>query len=164
MGDLAKSGKAKTARRLTYAVKDLMLAYKSAIEDSVREYGLTLPQLRMLHAVSEQHEVSAAAIARQCHVTPQTLQAMLTRAVREGWIVRGMSASNQRILTASLTERGRELRELGQQAAARIETQMWENVSRKELEHVIELLETGAAALGRPQGGTPPPHLLPGVK
>ena len=39
-------------------------------------------------------------------MTPQTLQAMLTRAEREGWITRDISEVNHRILTASLTRKG----------------------------------------------------------
>ena len=50
--------------------------------------------------------MSGATIARTCQVTPQTLQAMLTRAEREGWITRDISEVNHRILTASLTRKG----------------------------------------------------------
>ncbi len=143
------SGKAAAARDLTHALRDLVLAYKATLEDAVGPHGLTLPQLRMLNAVAEQTEVSAAAIARQCHVTPQTLQAILTRAVREGWIVRGTSAKNHRILTVSLTAKGRKMLELGQNAASSIEESMWQDVSRKSLERGIALLQSGAKRLSR---------------
>jgi DNA-binding MarR family transcriptional regulator len=148
MGGHAKgTGKAATARELTHAVRDLLLAYKATLEDALRPQGLSLPQLRVLHAVSEQNELSAAAIARQCHVTPQTLQAMLTRAVREGWIVRGTTQKNHRILTASLTPKGISLLEIGQQAAQEIEARMWSAIPRKTLKNVIEVLHQGAAAV-----------------
>lgn len=142
------AGRAETARELTHATRDLLLAYKSVLEEAVRPHGLTLPQLRMLNAVAAQTESSAAAIARQCHITPQTLQAILTRAVREGWIVRGTSQSNQRILTASLTAKGQRLLDIGQEAAREIEARMWQDTPRKKLEAVIEVLREGVAALG----------------
>ncbi|SEG49900.1 DNA-binding transcriptional regulator, MarR family [Bryocella elongata] len=144
-------GKAATTRRLTHAVRDLLLAYKATLEEAVRPHGLTLPQLRMLHAVSEQNEVSAATIARLCHVTPQTLQAMLTRAVREGWIVRGTTQRNHRILTVSLTPEGENLLAIGQKAAIEIEDRMWSGVPRKALEETIEILERGTAGVGAPR-------------
>jgi DNA-binding MarR family transcriptional regulator len=146
-GRIKVTGRAASSRELTHAVRDMLLAYKGTLEEMVRPHGLTLPQLRMLNAVSEQNEVSAAAIARLCHVTPQTLQAILTRAVREGWIVRGTTQRNQRILTASLTPKGQSLLELGQQAAIEIEERMWGGVPRKTLEHVTEVLMQGISAL-----------------
>jgi DNA-binding MarR family transcriptional regulator len=143
----AKISKAAEAQRMTHAMRDLLIAYKAALEESVRPYGLTLPQLRLLHAVAERQDVSSATIARECHVTPQTLQAMMTRAVREGWIVRERSESNQRILTASLTPKGRRLLDRGEQIARRIEEQMWKDVSSKTLRAVAEILELGTESV-----------------
>ena len=128
-------------------MRDLVIAYKAALEESLRPYGLTLPQLRLLHAVAEREDVSSATIARECHVTPQTLQAMMTRAVREGWILRERSESNQRILTASLTLKGRRLLDRGEQFVRRIEKQMWKDVSSKTLRAVAEMLELGTESV-----------------
>jgi DNA-binding MarR family transcriptional regulator len=145
----AEGTKAAAAQRLTYAMRDLLIAYKAALEESMRPYGLTLPQLRLLHAVAEREDVSSATIARECHVTPQTLQAMMTRAVREGWILRERSESNQRILTASLTPKGRRLLDRGEQFARRIEEQMWKDVSSKTLRAAAEMLELGTESVSR---------------
>jgi DNA-binding MarR family transcriptional regulator len=139
--------KAAAAHRLTHAMRDLLIAYKAALEECVRPYGLTLPQLRLLHAVAEKAQVSSAAIARECHVTPQTLQAMMTRAVREGWILRERSERNQRILTASLTPKGRRLLDRGEQFARKIEEQMWKDVPLKTLSSVRAALERGTESL-----------------
>lgn len=139
--------KVAAGRRLRYAMRDLVIGYKAALEDSLRPYGLTLPQLRLLHAVAEREDVSSATIARECHVTPQTLQAMMTRAVREGWILRERSESNQRILTASLTSKGRRLLDRGEQFVRRIEEQMWKDVSPKTLNAVAEMLELGTESV-----------------
>ena len=62
-------------------MRELMIGYRSLLEDKLRGEGLTLPQLRLLKAVRLQGDVSAAALARTCMVTPQTLQAVLGRAV-----------------------------------------------------------------------------------
>jgi DNA-binding MarR family transcriptional regulator len=128
-------------------MRDLVIAYKAALEESLGPYGLTLPQLRLLHAVAEREDVSSAAIARECHVTPQTLQAMMTRAAREGWILRERSANNQRILTASLTPKGRRLLDRGEQFVRRIEEQMWKDVSSKTLSAFAEMLELGTESV-----------------
>lgn len=137
------------ARRCTEAVRDLVLGYKAKLEEAMRPTGVTLPQLRMLRAISQEREVSAATIARLCHITPQTLQSILTRATREGWIVRGSSQSNGRIVTASLTPRGEAILQQGLQAAERIEEQIWGGISLTAMEAMRATLESGLVNLNR---------------
>ena len=76
--------KAAEARRASTNMRHLLVEYKSRLEDSLRAEGLTLAQLRLLNAVKSQSGVSAAALARTCFVTPQTLQAVLTDARAPG--------------------------------------------------------------------------------
>ena len=138
-------------------MRHLLLGYRSLMEDGLREAGLTLPQLRLLRAVEQKTGVSAAALARMCHVTPQTMQAVLTRAVRERWIVRGRSDRNERIVTASLTRQGRSVLERGMRMAARIEEELWRGIPVADLKRLNALLEAGVANLdermGAAQGG-----------
>jgi MarR family transcriptional regulator, organic hydroperoxide resistance regulator len=142
------SAKAVAARQATLGLRDFLNGYKALLEYALREEGLTLPQLRLLKAVSDQQsEVSSATIARKCQITPQTLQTMLTRAVREGWIVRGTSARNHRILTASLTPKGEALRKRGEVMAAQIESKLWKGISLDILETFNQTLNKGNANL-----------------
>ncbi len=139
--------KAKLARQCTKSLRELLLGYRSLLEDALRGEGLTLPQLRLLHAIDEQEGVSGATIARTCQVTPQTLQAMLTRAEREGWITRGISEVNHRILTTSLTRKGEMALASGMAAAAEIEERIWTGVSAHSLDQLNATLEHGIANL-----------------
>jgi DNA-binding MarR family transcriptional regulator len=148
MASSQSSPKAVAIRRTTLGIRELMNGFKSLLGDALREEGLTLPQLRLLKVISDQQfEISSAAIARICQITPQTLQTMLERAVREGWIVRGTSARNQRIITASLTPKGEALRKRGELVAAEIERTLWSGVSRKAIERMNETLSSGVANL-----------------
>ena len=145
--------KAKLARRCTKSLRELLVGYRSLLEDALRGEGLTLAQLRLLSAIQEQHDVSGATIARSCQVTPQTLQAMLTRAEREGWITREISASNHRIVTAALTKKGEAALERGAAAAADIEEKIWTGVSAGVLDRLNSTLQHGIANLhGDPEG------------
>jgi len=139
--------KAKLARRCTQSLRDLLLGYRSQLEDALRDEGLTLPQLRLLNAIREHVGVSGATIARTCQVTPQTLQAMLTRAEREGWITRDISDVNHRILTASLTRKGETALASGLAAATEIEEKIWTGVSAHTLDQLNVTLEHGIANL-----------------
>lgn len=139
--------KAKLARRCTKSLRELLMGYRSRLEDALRTEGLTLPQLRLLNAIKEQEGVSGATIARTCQVTPQTLQAMLARAEREGWITRDISEVNHRILTASLTRQGETALASGLATAAEIEEKIWTGVSATTLDQLNLTLEHGIANL-----------------
>lgn len=142
-----RAEKAKLARQCTQSLRELLLGYRSLLEHALRAESVTLAQLRLLNAIREQGNVSGATIARTCHVTPQTLQAMLTRAEREGWITRGALESNHRILTASLTKKGEAALARGLATAAEIEEKIWHGVSASALERVNITLEHGIANL-----------------
>jgi DNA-binding MarR family transcriptional regulator len=139
--------KAKLARRCSQSLRELLMGYRSRLEDALRGEGLTLPQVRLLNAIKEQEGVSGATIARTCQVTPQTLQAMLTRAEREGWITRDISEVNHRILTATLTRKGEMALASGLAAAAEIEEKVWTGVSAHTLDQLNLTLEHGIANL-----------------
>jgi len=134
-------------RRCSENVRRLLTGFKSLLEHNLREESLTLPQLRLLKAVQQQTGVSAAALARTCMVTPQTMQSILTRAERERWIIRAKSSRNERILTASLTPLGEAVLERGMQTATRIEEQIWHNVSLTDLEQLNDTLGDGIERL-----------------
>src|SRR5580658_1464591 len=142
-----RTEKAKLARRCTKNMRELLVGYRSLLEDALRGEGLTLPQLRLLNAIKEQGSVSGATIARTCQVTPQTLQAMLTRAEREGWITRDISEGNHRILTASLTRKGEMALASGLAAAIEIEEKIWTGVSATTLDKLNVTIEQGIANL-----------------
>lgn len=142
-----RTEKARLARECTIRLRELMLGYRSLLEDALRGESVTLPQLRLLNAIKELGNVSGASIARTCHVTPQTLQAMLTRAEREGWITRDALESNHRILTASLTKKGEAALARGLATAADIEEKIWHGVSANALDRVNITLEHGIANL-----------------
>ena len=142
-----RTEKAKLARQCSKSLRELVVGYRSLLEDALRSEGLTLPQLRLLNAIKEQGSVSGASIARTCQVTPQTLQVMLTRAEREGWITRDISEMNHRVLTASLTRKGEAALASGLAAAAEIEEKIWSGVSANALERLNIMLEHGIANL-----------------
>ena len=161
--DSAEYEKKAEARRCTEAMRDLFQVFRARFEEELRGTGVTLPQLRMLKMVEGQHDTSAAAIARACHVTPQTLHTMLARAAREGWIARGSSDRNHRFVTASLTPEGKAIVQIGTELRERLEGEMWRDASVAEIESARRALESGLANLtkhrGEPDGNPLHPRL-----
>jgi MarR family transcriptional regulator, organic hydroperoxide resistance regulator len=149
------------ARRCTEAMRDLFQAFRARFEEELRDTGVTLPQLRMLKMVEGQQGVSAAAIARACNVTPQTLHTMLARAAREGWIVRGSTDRNHRFVTASLTPSGQAILQIGTALRERLEDEMWRDASVAQIEAVRQGLESGLMNLAKTASAPEPEALHP---
>lgn len=135
------------ARKCSENIRHLTIGFRALLEDELRDKGLTLPQLRLLKAVQQQTDVSAAALARTCIVTPQTLQSVLGRAVKAKWIVRGKSKTNDRFLTATLTPLGEAALLQGMALAAGIEQRVWAGVGLSDLKRLNETLQSGIANL-----------------
>src|SRR5579875_2960779 len=131
--DSSPKGKKAEARRCTEALRDLFQAFRARFEEELRGTGVTLPQLRMLKMIEQERDSSSAAIARACHVTPQTLHAMLGRAVREGWIVRGSTDRNHRFVTASLTPAGQRIVGIGEALRERMQAELWRDATAAEI-------------------------------
>ena len=139
--------KAAEARACTENMRALITGFRGRVEDELRADGLTLPQLRLLKAVKHQADVSAAALARTCNVTPQTLQSVLGRAVQAKWIVRGKSKRNERFVTAMLTPLGESVLQQGMAVVSRVEERIWREVGLSDLKRLNETLQEGIAAL-----------------
>ena len=108
---------------------------------------MTLAQLRMLMALHDEPNISAADLARLCFITPQSMQAVVTRAEQMGWIQRQPSAHNRRVLVAALTPSGRRVHERGQVHLKEIGRRMWENTKLSEMEAVKRTLSAAVQRL-----------------
>ena len=145
----ALPSKQEQIKQLADALRGFVTGYKAWIEDALRREKLTLPQLRLLSAIEDGEGQSAASIARNLLVTPQTLQTMLERAVRERWIVRAHTAGNQRILTATLTLRGRAVLARGKQLAGQFDQQLWSGIGADAVAQCAETLLRGTRNIDR---------------
>ena len=128
------------AKGIAVCMKRLITGYRSLLEADLEEEGITLAQLRMLNALDEQPETSAADLSRICYITPQSMQAVVQRAEKVGWITRTPSPENRRILTASLTAKGRRVHARGMELWSQIACQTWDGARLSELQTLHALL------------------------
>ena len=126
--------KSAVAKELRDNIRAFTFGFRDWLEETMRPQGMTVAQLRMLFAVRYERDASSARIARLCQVTPQTMQAMLQRAVREGWLVRRPATHNVRILVSTLTRKGDALLQQAMDATAAFELQVWRDASTAELQ------------------------------
>lgn len=135
--------RARTARTLANTMKRLVVGFRTLLETDLQAEGLTLAQLRMLHALRDRPHGSAADLARTCSITPQSMQAVVKRAEAAKWILRVASSENRRVLLASLTPLGEQVLARGIAIVDRMQVELWREARLSELEAVNEVLARG---------------------
>lgn len=128
-------------------MRRVLLGFKAKLDDGLRVRNATTAQMRFLREVKERPGSSGAQMARACFVTPQSAQAMMARAVEHGWIVRGKSAENDRVVTARLTSAGERLLAFADELMAELEAEVWDGISVTELRAMNNVLERGLVKL-----------------
>ena len=127
-------------------MRRVLLGFKAKLDDELRLKNATTAQMRFLREVKERPGSSGAQMARACYITPQSAQAMMVRAVEHGWVVRGKSLENDRVVTARLTPAGERLLAYADGVLERLEAEVWAGVGVAELRAMNATLERG---LGR---------------
>lgn len=142
MGAAAKDEKnEQDGRRLAaQRMKWILLHFRGQMDERLRPEGVTTSQLAVLRAIRKEPGASGAQLARSCHVTPQSAQALLKSLEAGGWITRTKDRVNDRILTAELTPRGARLVETGEKLIRAIEKKLWAGVPESAVEALNKTL------------------------
>ena len=136
-------------------MRRVLLGFKAKLDDELRSHNATAAQMRFLREVKERPGRSGAQMARACYTTPQSAQAMMARAVKHGWVVRGKSAENDRVVTARLTPAGERLIAHADAVMDRLEGEVWAGVPFADLRAMNEILARGLLQL---ENSLPAPH------
>jgi|SRR5207302_2816380 len=130
MATVVKNGKDRQAetRRAVRMMKRILVHFRGQIDERLRPQGVTTAQLVVLKAVQDEPGAFGAQLARACHMTPQSAQALLKSLEDGGWIVRTKDAVNSRIRIAKLTPSGVNLLGTAEKVAQVIEKKLWAGV------------------------------------
>ena len=137
--DIKKSAVDK--RLAVQLMKRILIAFRASLDEELRPGGVTTAQVQVLKALKDSPGSSGAQLARVCHMTPQSMQALIQKSEKDGWIERHKDKGNDRVLAASLTDAGEELLRTAEAAVKKIEKKLWSGVSDGEIERLTELLE-----------------------
>jgi DNA-binding MarR family transcriptional regulator len=121
-------------------MKRIIAHFRGQLDDLLRPQGVTTAQLVVLKAVQDEPGAFVAQLARACHVTPQSAQALLKSLEDGGWIVRTKDTVNERILIAKLTPSGVKLLETGEKLARVIEKRLWDGIPESAVEALNKTL------------------------
>jgi DNA-binding MarR family transcriptional regulator len=123
-----------------YLLKRAELAVRSCVEVALAEFALTPTQFLMLYRLRDLHEVSAAALAREIGVRPQSIIEILAPLERKRLVKREASPEHRRILHTRLTAAGEKLVADALQVAARIEAELLAGMSDEQIAPLQEVL------------------------
>lgn len=133
--------------RVTYLVKQVERGVRTALDETVRGFGLTTPQYAALSVLARRGGLSSAQLARRAFVTPQAMNQIVAQLEAGALITRSPDPGNGRILRAELTEEGE--RRLGACEAAvdGIEAHMLNTLDPESVDRLREGLLACAVAL-----------------
>ena len=128
------------AKQVLKQMRQLLTAVRGRLDDQLRPEGVTMPQVQALSHIRQVQACTGAQLARALSVTPQTMQSLLARAEREGWIRRGRDATNERLVLWSLTKAGDGLLGKVEVAFDTLQGKLWHGFTAKSIHELSGVL------------------------
>jgi DNA-binding MarR family transcriptional regulator len=134
--------------RISYVVARLERALRQAINERVREHGLTTLQYTTLSVLGRRRGgLSNAQLARRSYMTPQSMSEVIEALEGAGLIERNPHPNHRRVLPATLTAKGRRVLAACEDAVGKMEEEMMRELSVDERAQLLEALKTCVRSL-----------------
>lgn len=146
---MADRAAAVAAGRLGHTIKRAEQALIARKTHVLRKFDLTVPQYSVLLLLSVSDGMSAAQLARESMVTPQTMATVLANLEKAGLVARGPSKLHQKLVVNRITQAGQTVLKDADKAALRVEGALSERYSPQELAQFEEFLERAIEVLGK---------------
>ncbi|MEU6742586.1 MarR family winged helix-turn-helix transcriptional regulator [Streptosporangium sandarakinum] len=130
-----------------YRLKRAAAALRSAMDQVLREHGLTVPQYACLELLDERPGISGAELARRTFVTRQSSSVVLRGLQEADLVTRPATADHGRALPVHLTEEGLARLEAARAAVYAVERRMIQAIPPRRLDALLADLDRMAAAL-----------------
>ena len=134
--------------RIALLIKALHQAIRTDLDASLRDRGLTLPQVAVLVRLRQSLGASNAELARAAFVSPQSMAEVVEVMVDKGWITRSADPDDARVLRTALTRTGIEMMRAGAAEIANVERRLVGALEHGEEAALRDMLERCAAAFG----------------
>ncbi len=130
-----------------FALGNTYRLLRRALDEALDGTHITTPQWLALGCVARNHDISGADMARQRHVTPQTMHGILLNLEQSGMIVREPHPMHGAVLRVLLTEEGRAVLEETMQRVETVQERMLSGLNDAERATLTSLLERCMHAL-----------------
>jgi DNA-binding MarR family transcriptional regulator len=134
---------------VTVLLREVQVATRLALEEAIRDAGLTVSQANVLTELAYGQARSNAELARIHSVTPQTMIEILASLEYRGLISRAASPDGGRARPAELTREGHSSVLTVHRAMRSVEERLLSPLSREDASCLRRLLEDCLAALER---------------
>ena len=142
-------GRPKLGGRVGYELKRVQHALRQAMDEALRETGVTTPQYAAMSVLAEEPGLSNARLARRSFVTPQTMNQILGRLEAAGLVERREHPEHGRVLQTFLTREGEGLLEGCDRSVDAVEERMVSGLTEADRRALLESLRACAGALAR---------------
>jgi len=136
-----------------YAVAQAYRVQRHALDDALREIGLTTPQWGTLECIAKNENISGADMARLYHLTPQTMNTVLQNLEHADLIRREHHPAHGTVLLIRLTDAGRERLEEARSLVLSVQERMLSSLEPEERATLVRLLNRCVASLAS-EGGS----------
>jgi DNA-binding MarR family transcriptional regulator len=130
--------------RIAYQTRRLQQVLRRTGDAALQPTGLTMAQYTVLQAIARNPDVSSAQIARECHVSRQSLQDLM-RILKAAGHVQVVQRRGGRVLPIRITPAGRKVLRTADRLIGQMEDRMIAGISEPEVARTIALLERCAA-------------------
>ncbi len=138
-----------------YLLRQAWHAFRGAMDDALRDHGLTGAQYAALSVLARQPRMSNADLARVCNTTPQAMNGVLVTLERARLVERQPHPTHGRILQVSLTDEGRRRLVAATPGIRKLERGIEAGLSQAELAVVKRWLVAAAQSVERPAARHP---------
>lgn len=96
-------------------------------------YGLTMPQYQLLMAASRRQDMTLGGLSDELNCSRGNITGIVDRLERDEWLQRERSASDRRVITVRLTEKGRAITQIEKELSMELAllAQVWEDEQRE---------------------------------
>lgn len=112
-----------------------------AVEEAVRDYGITAAQTGILNRLAQTPGLSGAELARRLLITPQAAQLAIAALEAQGLVERRPDQNHGRIVRTYMTKKGRKVIRLGLAGSLTAEKEFLAVLSPHEQSQLIEFLQ-----------------------
>ena len=134
--------------RLIYAIGRLDRVVRRELSERLAPLGVTWPQYTTLSVLDARPGLSNAQLARRAMISPQAMSEVTVTLERMRMLERHVSPTNNRILRARLTTKGRKLLAQCEERVEELEHQMLGEISDRESRRLLEMIRSCVRHLG----------------
>jgi DNA-binding MarR family transcriptional regulator len=145
-----------TRSRVGYLVYRVERRLRMRLDEALRHHGVTTTEYVTLSVLREHDGMSCAELARWAFVTPQAMNAVISKLERRRLVRRRRDPNHGRVLRASVTAKGLEALDRCDRSMDTIERDMLRDVSAQDADRLGQTLASCAHALEATWSHLPP--------